>query len=268
MTEDATPTPCIAPRAARQTPAAARAGRLGRALALTGLVLLGAPAPAAAQTVRAVTEATTYTYLRDGRVSGPATQLVETALHNAGIDHQINLYPWARAYDMAAKEPNVLIFLIARTPAREPLFKWAGEFMTIRYHLYKLKERQDIVVKTLEDARQYSTGVLRDDVRHQYLLSKGFTKLVVSSENLDNFRRLVNGQVQLVPMPESDVAQACAQTAVDCNRLERVYTLDEITSSVYMAYSRSTPDAIVKRTRVAFDKLKADGAVKKAMEGP
>lgn len=241
---------------------------LGRTLALSFAALLWSTAPAQAQTVRAVTEATNYTYLRDGKVSGPATQLVERALRNAGLDHQISLYPWARAYDMATKDPNVLIFLIARTAAREPLFKWAGEFMTIRYHLYKLKDRHDIVVKSLDDARQYSTGVLRDDVRQQYLQSKGFTKLVVSGENLDNFRRLVNGQVQLVPMPEGDVAQACAQTAVDCNRLERVYTLDEITSSVYMAYSHSTPDAIVERTRAAFDKLKAEGAVKKAMEGP
>ena len=41
-------------------------------------------------------------------------------------DYQIRLYPWARAYDMALKEPNVLIFLIARTSARETQFKWAG----------------------------------------------------------------------------------------------------------------------------------------------
>jgi polar amino acid transport system substrate-binding protein len=132
MTEDATPTPCVAPRSARPIPTGALAGLLGRALALSCLALIGATAPAAAQTVRAVTEATTYTYLRDGKVSGRATQLVETALRNAGLDHQINLYPWARAYDMAAKEPNVLIFLIARTPAREPLFRPACERYAVR----------------------------------------------------------------------------------------------------------------------------------------
>ena len=70
---------------------------------------------ATAQEVRAVTEETPYTFLRDGKVAGPATELVERSLQRAGLaDHSVQLYPWARAYDLALHEPNVLIFLIAR----------------------------------------------------------------------------------------------------------------------------------------------------------
>jgi polar amino acid transport system substrate-binding protein len=32
-----------------------------------------------------------------------------------------------------------------------------------------------------------------------------------------------------------------------------------------MAYSRSTPDEVVNRTKAAFDKLKADGTVARLM---
>ena len=219
-----------------------------------------------AQAVRVVTEATSYSFLKDGKMAGPATEVVELSLKRAGlVDYQINLYPWARSYDMALKEPNVLIYLIARTPAREPQFKWAGEIMKMQYHLYKLKDR-NVVVKNLEDARNFTIGVMRDDVRHQYLKEKGFTRLVVSAQSVDNFRKLLSGQVDIVPLPDDDAASLCKETNVSCETLQKIYTLDEMSTGLYMAYSNSTPDAVVQRTKDAFEKIRATGIVKGIME--
>lgn len=221
---------------------------------------------AQAQSIRAVTEATSYSFLKDGKVAGPATEVVELSLKRAGLtDYRINLYPWARSYDMALKESNVLIYLIARTPAREKQFKWAGEIMTIQYHFYKLKGRH-VVLKNLEDARDFTIGVMRDDVRHQYLKAKGFTRLVVSAQQEDNFSKLLSGQVDLVPLPDDDALFLCRETHFSCENLEKTITLDEMSSGLYMAYSSSTPDAIVERTQVAFEKLRTAGIIKKIME--
>ena len=143
---------------------------------------------------------------------------------------------------MAQPRANVLIFLIARTPQRESQFKWVGEFMRIEYHLYKLRQRQDIVVRSLDEARAYSIGAIRDDVRHQYLQSRGFTKLVLSAHNSDNFRKLLARQVQLVALPERDAEPRCARRPASTAReLERVFTLDELSVGVYMAFSNATP---------------------------
>ncbi|HEX3140495.1 MAG TPA: transporter substrate-binding domain-containing protein [Rhizobacter sp.] len=233
---------------------------------IVGMALAGACAALPAQTIKAVTEASSYTFPKNGKVGGPASQIVETTLQRAGLtDYSIALYPWARAYDLALQQPNVLIYLIARTPAREAQFKWAGEFLHIEYHLYKLRDRKDIVVRNLQEARAYTVGVMRDDVRHEYLRSQGFNKLVVSAQNIDNFKKLINGQVQLVPMPERDAALLCEEAHVDCASLEKVYTLDALSSGIYMAYSKATPDDIVARTRAAFDRLKADGTVARLM---
>ncbi|MCB1974474.1 MAG: hypothetical protein KDE65_08450, partial [Burkholderiaceae bacterium] len=77
-----------------------------------------ATAASQAQPIRAVTETTPYTYIEGDKVVGTATEVVELTLQRAGLkDYSVHLYPWARAYDMALKEPGVLIFLIARTPA-------------------------------------------------------------------------------------------------------------------------------------------------------
>jgi polar amino acid transport system substrate-binding protein len=224
-------------------------------------------AVAHSETIKAVTETTPYTFLKGDRVVGTATEVVEKTLQAAGLtDYQVKLYPWARAYDMALKEPGVLIYLIARTPVREQQFQWAGEIMKIQYHLYRLRERGDIHVKTLADAKNYTVGVMRDDVRQQYLQTKGFYRLAVSSQWIDNFNKLVKRQVDLVPLTEDDANSLCKQANFDCAGLERVLTLDEASTGLYMAFSTSTDANIVQKTRAAFDKLKADGTVRRIME--
>ena len=224
-------------------------------------------AVAHSETIRAVTETTAYTFLKGDRVAGPATEVVEKTLRAAGLtDYQVKLYPWARAYDMALKEPGVLIYLIARTPVREQQFQWAGEIMTIQFHLYRLRDRTDIHVKTLADAKKYTIGVIRDDVCQQYLQTKGFSRLAVSAQWIDNFNKLVKRQVDLVPLSADDASSLCVQANFDCAGIERVLTLDEASTGLYMAYSASTEASIVQKTRAAFDKLKADGTVRRIME--
>lgn len=236
-----------------------------RLISLACAALLGA-AGLQAQTIRAVTETTPYTYLQGERVTGVATEVVEKTLQGAGLtDYRVQIYPWARAYDAALKEPNVLIFLIARTSAREQQFKWVGEIMKIDYHLYRLRSRNEIVVKTLADAKNFTIGVMRDDVRQQYLQTQGFSRLVVSAQSIDNFTKLIKRQVDLVPLSEDDASSLCTQARFDCAALERVLTLDGAATGLYMAFSTSTADGIVGQTRAAFDKLKADGSVHRIM---
>ena len=236
-----------------------------RAVLLFWVFWVGAAA-SQVQPIRAVTEATPYTYMEGSKVIGTATEVVELTLQRAGLkDYSVHLYPWARAYDMALKEPNVLIFLIARTPAREQQFRWAGEIMKIQYHLYRLKSRA-LDISTLESAKAYTIGVMRDDVRQQYLRSKGFERLVVSAQPLDNFRKLLRGQVDLVPLTTGDAGLLCQQATFDCAGLERVLTLDEASAGLYMAYSLQTPQEVVQRTQQAFDRLKAEGLVQRIMD--
>lgn len=225
---------------------------------------------AGAQTVRAVTEdAPPYTFLTGGKVAGIATEVLEKTLHLAGIaDYRVNLYPWARAYDMALNEPNVLIFLIARTPARENQFQWVGEFMQMRYHLYKLRDRPSITANRLDAARGYVIGVIRDDVRQQYLQRQGFSRLVVSAQAGDNFAKLLNRQVEMVPLTDAETIPLCHGAHFDCAGLEKVLALDEMTTGLYMAYSKSTPEALVTQTRSAFEQLRANGTVRRMMEPP
>ncbi|APW40488.1 hypothetical protein RD110_05445 [Rhodoferax koreense] len=233
---------------------------------LTGIAALS-PIAASAESVRAVTEASPYVTLQGNQVAGPATEVLEKTLATAGIkDFKVNIYPWARAYDMALSEPNVLIYLIARTPEREKQFHWVGEFIQVRYFLYRLKERADIAVQNLDAARNYVIGVMRDDTRHQYLTRQGFSRLVVSAQVAENFAQLLNRKVDMVPLSENGASTQCRQANFDCASLEKVLPLEELNTGLYMAYSLSTPPELVARTKAAFEQLRGNGTVRRIME--
>ncbi|AEV62531.1 substrate-binding periplasmic protein [Pseudomonas ogarae] len=219
-----------------------------------------------AEAIEVVTEDSLYAYQRDDKVIGPGIRIAEETLKSAQLtDYSLSLYPWARAYEKALHEPNVLIFPLDRTPAREQLFKWVGEIHRVASRLYKLRDNKDITVNNLEEAKQYSIGVVRNDAKQIYLQQRGFTRLVISANNHDNFQKLLNRQIQLLPMPENTARLMSKDAQVDFTSLEEVYTLDEQPHRVHLAFSLSTPDEVVAKAQRAFEQLKASGEVARIM---
>jgi polar amino acid transport system substrate-binding protein len=242
-----------------------------KSLFRTGLLaalVAACSAGAQAQTLHVVTEKTPNSYLQDGRVAGPGTELVELTLKRAGItDYRVDLYPWARAQDIALREPHVLIFPLARTPERENLYRWIGEMQRIRYYLYALPDRSDLKLGQLDDARGLSIGVVRDDVRQLVLQRRGFTRLAVSAQPMENLRKLLYRQVDLIPLTEREAQNLCADARGECTGLARLLPLDEVRTSLYLAFSLATPEDLASRTSAAFETLRADGSLARIM-GP
>lgn len=228
--------------------------------------LLAAPALANGAPLLGVTEESSYSFMQDGEVRGPAVNVVKAVLARAGLaDYQLAVYPWARAYDLALGEPNVIIFPIIRTPAREGSFHWVGEFERTVPTLYRLRSSGLIQVANLADARDYSIAVVRDDIREHYLMANGFTRLVETVNNAETFRRLLGGQVQIAAMSPREIQRRCDLEQVPCDQFQPVLSLDEITAGLYIALSRNTPDDVVVRVTAAFNALKAEGAIPKLL---
>ncbi|MBU2280226.1 MAG: transporter substrate-binding domain-containing protein, partial [Gammaproteobacteria bacterium] len=84
--------------------------------------------PLSAENLRVVLEVSPphQTY-ENGKVAGLTTAVVEQMLQQAGLTPQYEVYPWARAFRLAAGTPNVMIYNIARTPEREAQFEWIGK---------------------------------------------------------------------------------------------------------------------------------------------
>jgi len=59
----------------------------------------------------------------DGLVKGFNAEIVAEIIRRTGLSAQIRCIPWARSYRTIQTEKNVVLFSMARTPEREPLFK-------------------------------------------------------------------------------------------------------------------------------------------------
>lgn len=196
------------------------------------------------------------------KVGGIGTKFVEAVLKKSGVSYEIKMYPWVRAFSMLEK-PNVLIYSMARTKAREPQFKWVGEIAPVRYYLYRLKSRPEIAPKTIEEAKRYRIGVLREDIVHQYLKRKNFPLLDEVAKVELNFTKLINRRVELVPYSNR---LDCKNFNIECAKFEPAILLDDLSIGLYLAFSNKTDDVLVKKVRDAYVELRADGTYHKMMK--
>ncbi len=216
-----------------------------------------------AQKIMAVTEEyPPYNYAKDGKVTGFSTEIVEATLIKAGLQHDIQSYPWVRAYNMALKDKNTLIFSIRRTEEREKLFKWVDVIHHANIYLYKAKARKDINIKTIEDAKQYITVVIPEDASTQKLLDAGFEikkNLHMSPVPETNILLVHKDRAQFVPEDEIGLAYLAHQGKLDPKLFEKTIMIPGLPGELYMAFSNSTPDEIVKKCQKAFKEIKKDG---------
>lgn len=224
---------------------------------------------AAAADFRAVTEDwPPFNYQKDGRSAGFAIELLEAVATRMGREVPVEFLPWERAYRIAQREPNVLIFTMARKPERESLFKWVYPIAPRTIFLYKLAKRTDIQLKSIEDAKRFIVGTKAEsDASTIDLLKLGFRKGV----NLDmlhgsdegNLNKLLLGRIDLVAASELQMNHLLRMLGRQPGELERTVALSGSAESYYFAFSPGTPDALVTELRQTFEQLHADGSLER-----
>jgi polar amino acid transport system substrate-binding protein len=200
-----------------------------------------------------------YNYVENGEIKGISTEVVQAVLKETGTNAKIEVYPWARAYKMATEKANVLIYSIGRIKQREDLFKWAGIVAPSDICFFKLKERSDITVRSLDDIKKYEVGILRQDMCLEYLENKGFKIKTVTDTDEQSIRMLVKKRVDLIPFDKLGFVYKVRELGYNLSDFEAVYVLDDLSKGLYMAFSRGTSDHIVEKFKHALDKIKADG---------
>jgi len=241
---------------------------LNRLLLLGALMLMPAvfsPNAAAEPPLRIVTEELPpYNMTQDGRVTGMSTEVVQAVLKEVGVQAPIQSMPWARAYELALNERNVLIYSIVRTPARESLFQWVGAIAPTRWYLYSLADRP-VRLNSLEDARGHQIATVNQDVGEQYLISKGFRigeELQSSTKYEHNYRKLKVDHVEMWISNELNALYLTRQNGEDPDKvLIRSLPIPDLSSDegLSMAFSRDTPAETVEKFRAGLATIRRNG---------
>lgn len=195
-------------------------------------------------------------FAQDENIHGIAVDIVREIFKRADIPYSLTLrFPWERIYKLALENPGYGVFVMARLPEREKLFKWVGPIGPDDW-IMLAKADSKIALDSLEQARQYKIGAYKGDAIAETLAKQGLKPIVVLRDQ-DNARKLVNGQIDLWATGDPAGRYLARQEGV--TDLKTVLRFNS--AELYLALNKDVPDDVVARLQAALDELRKEGAV-------
>ncbi|MBC3365163.1 ABC transporter substrate-binding protein [Pseudomonas sp. SWRI154] len=195
-------------------------------------------------------------FAQDGNIHGIAVDIVREIFKRADISYSLTLrFPWERIYKLALENPGYGVFVMARLPEREKLFKWVGPIGPDDWVMLA-KTDSKITLDSLDQARQYKIGAYKGDAIAETLAKQGLNPIVVLRDQ-DNARKLMKGQIDLWATGDPAGRYLARQEGVSDLRTVLRFNSAEL----YLALNKDVPDEVVARLQKALDELRKEGAV-------
>ncbi|WP_249975907.1 substrate-binding periplasmic protein [Vreelandella olivaria] len=181
-----------------------------------------------------------------GAVAGTATQLLRSALSQAGIEARFRVLPWARAYTEATLRDYHCVYSTTRTEAREALFHWVGPLVVNEWSVFGLAERQ-LKLTDLNDLRYWRVGSFRADAVGDYVANQGIEVLRAPSER-ENIARLEAGFLDVIV-----TGKATGEFIAKEQNIALQHLLTFFYAPLYLACHPSVPREMIERIQTHLD---------------
>jgi polar amino acid transport system substrate-binding protein len=199
-------------------------------------------------------------FAKEENIEGIAVDIVRETFKRAGISYNLTLrFPWERIYKLALEKPGYGVFVMARLPDRESLFKWVGPIGPDDWVLLA-KADSTIQLTDLEHARRYRIGAYKGDAIAQTLEKQGLNPVVVLRDQ-DNAQKLLDGQIDL--WATGDPAGRYLARQVGVTGLKTVLRFNS--AQLYLALNKQVPDEVVLKLQATLDQLRRDGLIDEIM---
>jgi len=199
-------------------------------------------------------------FAQDENINGIATDIVREIFKRADITYSLTLrFPWERIYKLTLEKPGYGVFVMARLPDREKLFKWVGPIGPDDWIMLARADSK-ITLETLNDARKYKIGAYKGDAIAETLAKQGLNPVVVLRDQ-DNAKKLVNGQIDLWATGDPAGRYLARQEGVI--GLKTVLRFNS--AELYLALNKDVPDETVAKLQAALDQMRKEGVVDEIM---
>ncbi|CAI8899897.1 polar amino acid transport system substrate-binding protein [Pseudomonas sp. IT-P253] len=199
-------------------------------------------------------------FAQDENINGIAVDIVREMFKRADITYSLTLrFPWERIYKIALEKPGYGVFVMARLPDRENLFKWVGPIGPDDW-IMLAKADSKINLETLDDARKYKIGAYKGDAIAETLAKQGLNPVVVLRDQ-DNAKKLVSGQIDLWATGDPAGRYLARQEGI--TGLKTVLRFNS--AELYLALNKDVPDETVAKLQAALDQLRKEGVVDEIM---
>ena len=199
-------------------------------------------------------------FAQDENINGIAVDIVREMFKRADITYSLTLrFPWERIYKIALEKPGYGVFVMARLPDREKLFKWVGPIGPDDW-IMLAKADSKISLDSLDDARKYKIGAYKGDAIAETLAKQGLKPIVVLRDQ-DNAKKLTSGQIDLWATGDPAGRYLARQDGVI--GLKTVLRFNS--AELYLALNKEVPDETVAKLQAALDQLRKEGVVDEIM---
>ena len=184
------------------------------------------------------------------------TQAIQAELADMAT---ISFVPEARALNLLEKKPNILFIGLSKTKFRTDKYHWPAKVSVKNWQVFTHNQPTLTIDSTDELKALRTLGVVRGDVREEWLINRNFTNLYSVTNPLQSIRLLIKGRVSAIAYDQQGVRYLCQEYALECSLLNTVYTLSS--SDVYLIMSKMTDDETVTLWREAYENLLARGVI-------
>ncbi len=195
-----------------------------------------------------------YQYLNDkGEVVGTMTEQVNKLLAASGVDADIIMMPWARAYETALKRPDTLIFSLLRNAEREPLLEWIAPLGATETYLYQLASRPAIEIRELNQLQKiHVVAVKREDITTRLLYKEApNATYIVQTNTKDNLKMLLAGRADVTPASVEQMELFCQELHCSLSDFSTVTRLHQLGKTLYLAANKQTDPQLLQRLKMA-----------------
>ncbi|PWE40548.1 amino acid ABC transporter substrate-binding protein [Pseudomonas prosekii] len=195
-------------------------------------------------------------FAQDENINGIAVDIVREMFKRTDITYSLTLrFPWERIYKLALEKPGYGVFVMARLPDREKLFKWVGPIGPDDW-IMLAKADSKITLETLHQARKFRIGAYKGDAIAETLAKQGLKPIVVLRDQ-DNAKKLVSGQIDLWATGDPAGRYLARQDGV--TGLKTVLRFNS--AELYLALNKDVPDEVVTKLQAALDAMRKEGVV-------
>ncbi|TRX74639.1 substrate-binding periplasmic protein [Pseudomonas mangiferae] len=193
----------------------------------------------------------------EDNIDGIATDIVKEMFKRADIKYTLSLrFPWDRIYKLALEKPGYGVFVTARLPEREALFKWVGPIGPDDWVLLAKGDSPIQPMKSLAEAKRYKVGAYKGDAIAASLAEQGIEPITALRDQ-ENAKKLDKGQIDLWATGDPAGRYLAKQEGV--SGLKTVLRFNQ--AELFLALNKDVPDEVVQKLQAALDKMRAEGFV-------
>ena len=185
-------------------------------------------------------------------------------------ENTITVYPWARAYDLAAMKNNVLIFTMSKTQSRVSTFKWVYTYQLNNSPYFWF--RNDLQTNNefdWSDALKLTTAIPRSDTQFDSLLKQGFSErknLYVTKDFESSIKMLIAGKVDFIYAGHITMLSQLNHLGISAKKFNTIKASNVEEPLLGFAFNIRTPEPIVNEFTNAFQELEKTGKIQKIIE--